>query len=112
MEPAIHSRLPVIGKPLPDSGRPRASSRLVLTGLMVVWAAAASSADDPPADSSPQQQRIADLVAQILPSDNPAAANPRRDAEFEANPPTEPLDSSSVSMTDTGLLEVLSLIHI
>lgn len=45
-------------------------------------------------------------LAQLIPDLNPAPTTERGDGPFDTAPATEPLDSSSVNVTDAGLLEV------
>jgi type IV pilus assembly protein PilQ len=84
----------------------RGLRKAVLAGALLAWAAASPAPSDPPPKRSSGEQRVAELLTRVLPGLK-AAPKTEGDANQPGDPPaTEPLDSSSVTLTDAGLLEV------
>jgi type IV pilus assembly protein PilQ len=87
-------------------GQPRSACPVILMGLVLAWSTNGLLADDPPAKGPPDKPQLAQLLAQFMSGVNPATATTEGDVPSDAETPAEPLDSSSVSVTDAGLLEI------
>jgi type IV pilus assembly protein PilQ len=107
MESPARQPDPPVGRPARSRfGRPRTHLPAILVGLAVVFAAVRVRADDPPPKPTPGQQRVMELLAQFIPGAHPQARSTQGDGAFDPTLAADPLDSSSVSITDAGLIEV------
>lgn len=107
MESATHQSTPFVEKHFRWwAVRPRAFHTIALATLVLALIASNPAPGDPPVQQTPEQEFFAELLAQFLPGETAAPGATTDGNLFDPGPVTEPLDSSSVSVSDAGLLEV------
>lgn len=86
-------------------GRAHTLPFALLPGLLALWAATVAVADDPPPQQAAWEQRVAEFMAQLVGGTSPRTGNPDGDAA-DAETATGSVNSSAVTVTDAGLLEI------